>query len=154
MFGQYRRGDANDPDTYVASVAAVLSGYPPETIKYVTDPRTGMASNPKRDPKTGQTWTGLPDVADVKLACEAHYGPTRRAIEREAAEHRQLAERKMLAIPDGRPKPTYEELQRRCADAGLMIGPKSHRFQPIAPEAFCEGYGISKEQFDAIPDAK
>jgi hypothetical protein len=78
----------------------------------------------------------------------------RRATERESAERRQIAERKSLAITDGRPKPTYEELQRRCAEVGLAIGPKSSTIKTIAPEAFCEGYGISKEQFDAIPDAK
>jgi hypothetical protein len=43
LFGQYRTGEANDPDTYVAAVAAVLSEYPMETIRHVTDPRTGSS---------------------------------------------------------------------------------------------------------------
>lgn len=66
MFGCYRRGDANDPDTYVAAVAAVLSRYDAETIKNVTDPFGGIPSR-----KTENGWSGLPDVADVKEACEA-----------------------------------------------------------------------------------
>lgn len=59
LFGCYRRGDANDPDTYCAAVAAVLIGFPRDVVQYVTDPRTGI-------PGTEQ-W--LPSVAEVKQAC-------------------------------------------------------------------------------------
>jgi hypothetical protein len=45
--GSYRRGDANDPDTYVAACAAVLACYSPEIIKRVTDPRTGISTTEK-----------------------------------------------------------------------------------------------------------
>jgi hypothetical protein len=65
MFGCYRRGDANDPDTYVAAVSMVLSRYSAEVVKTVTDPFSGL---PSRKSESG--WTGLPDVADVKQACE------------------------------------------------------------------------------------
>lgn len=114
LFGCYRRGDANDPKTYVTAVAAVLADYPDETIRYVTDPRTGMASR--------GDW--LPTVGEVKRACEDHYGPTRRAIDREAQERRQLAEREMLAIADQHPRKTYEELIEDCRARGLNIGSK------------------------------
>jgi hypothetical protein len=66
LFGCYRRGEANDPDTYVAAVAAVLQHYAPEIIKAVTDPYGGLPGR-----KSEQGWAGLPDVADVKEACEA-----------------------------------------------------------------------------------
>ena len=66
MFGCYRRGDANDPDTYVAAVAMVLSRYSAEVVQAITDPFSGL---PSRKSESG--WTGLPDVADVKAACEA-----------------------------------------------------------------------------------
>lgn len=66
MFGCYRRGDANDPDTYVAAVAMVLARYSTEIIRSVTDPYSGL---PGRKNESG--WSGLPDVADVKEACEA-----------------------------------------------------------------------------------
>lgn len=66
MFGCYRRGDANDPDIYVAAVTAVLARYPAEIVKAVTDPCFGLPSR-----KTESGWSGLPDVADVKAACEA-----------------------------------------------------------------------------------
>lgn len=140
LFGCYRKGDANDPDTYVAAVAAVLSEYPDDTIWTVTDPRAGLPS------KVG--W--LPTVKEVRDACEDHYGPTKRAMEREAAERRQLAERKQLAITDDRPRPTYEELVADCQARGLMIGPKKPAV--VAIDALLTEYGVSREQFDAMPD--
>jgi hypothetical protein len=61
MFGCYRKGDANDPDTYTAAIAAVLAEYPAEVIKAVTDPRTGL---PRK-----VSW--LPTVKEVSDACDA-----------------------------------------------------------------------------------
>lgn len=112
LFGCYRKGEANDPKTYVTAVAAVLSDYPAETIRFVTDPRTGMPARSE--------W--MPTVGEVKRACEEHYGPIKRAIEREAAERKQLSERKALAITDQRPRKTYEELAAECRAKGLEIG--------------------------------
>lgn len=66
MFGCYRRGDANDPDIYVAACTAVLTHYTSEIVKAVTDPCFGLPSR-----KTDSGWSGLPDVADVKETCEA-----------------------------------------------------------------------------------
>ena len=59
LLGCYRTGDANDPDTYCAAIAAVLSRYSKDVVTYVTDPRTGIAGECK--------W--LPAVAEVKEAC-------------------------------------------------------------------------------------
>jgi hypothetical protein len=59
LFGCYRRGDANDPETYSAAVTAVLTRYPQHVVEYVTDPRTGIPSDAQ--------W--LPSVAEVKQAC-------------------------------------------------------------------------------------
>jgi hypothetical protein len=66
MFGCYRRGDANDPDTYVAAITAVLSRYDADTIHAVTDPYSGLPGQKKEN-----GYGGMPDVADVKEACEA-----------------------------------------------------------------------------------
>lgn len=65
LFGCYRRGDANDPDTYVAAVAMVLSKYAVEVIKAVTDPYSGLPSKKKES-----GYSGMPDVADVREACD------------------------------------------------------------------------------------
>lgn len=150
MFGCYRRGDANDPATYTAAVASVLAEYPEETIRYVTDPRTGLPSNPRIDPKTGRAYTGLPDVGDVRIACERHHGPMRRAMELEAQERQQLAERKRLMPPSG-PKKTYEELIQSCVDAGLDMGKRKQEKTNV--DVFLHEHGISRAQFDALPNA-
>lgn len=151
LFGQYRAGDANDPETYVASVAAVLAEYPMETIRYVTDPRTGIAANPLKDPETGKVWTGMPDLANVKRACEIHYAPTKRALEWEAHERRAAAERRQIEAEREGPRLTYDQIKAKFADVGIHIGPKAR--QPFDAGAFRKRHGITQEQWDSIPDA-
>jgi hypothetical protein len=63
LFGSYRRGDANDPDAYVASIAAVLSMYEPELVKKVTDPRTGIQT-------TEKFMTFMPNSGELKRYCD------------------------------------------------------------------------------------
>jgi hypothetical protein len=62
LFGCYRRGEANDPDTYVAAITAVLAEYDTETIKHVTDPRTGL---PRKT-------NFLPTIPELDKACIEH----------------------------------------------------------------------------------
>lgn len=151
LFGQYRKGDANDPDIYVASIAAILSDYPPETMRYVTDPRTGIAANPLSDPETGRVWTGMPDPANVKRACELHYAPTVRLQQRNAAIRKQLAEREQLQIEDQRPRKSYQEIVDDFAAVGIFIGPQ--KAAPVDGETMRDKLGLSKEAWDAIPNA-
>lgn len=63
LFGSYRRGDANDPDTYVAAIAAVLSSYSPEVIRESTDPRTGIAA-------TERFAAFMPNAGELKIHCD------------------------------------------------------------------------------------
>ncbi len=63
----FRKGDAADPETYSAAVAAILSCYPTQVVYRVTDPRSGL-------PGTSQ-W--LPTAAEVKAACEREMQPAR-----------------------------------------------------------------------------
>ena len=63
MFGCYRKGEANDPETYTMAIAATLAEYPAEVIQHVTDPRTGLPAKLKF----------LPSVAEVREACEDHW---------------------------------------------------------------------------------
>jgi len=64
LFGCYRKGDANDPDTYVAAVAAVLAAYDYELIREVTDPRSGIQASEKH-------CTFMPQAGEVKVYCDA-----------------------------------------------------------------------------------
>lgn len=59
LLGCYRRGDANDPETYSAAIAAVLTCFRQDVVEYVTDPRTGIPG----------VIGWLPSVAEVKKAC-------------------------------------------------------------------------------------
>lgn len=65
LFGGYRRGDANDPDMYVAAIAAVLALYDPEIIAQVTDPRTGISTHEKFR-------TFMPNSGELKAYCDEH----------------------------------------------------------------------------------
>ena len=61
LFGCYRKGDANDPETYTLAIAAILADYDREVITRVTDPRTGIPRKLKF----------MPNPAEVAEACEA-----------------------------------------------------------------------------------
>lgn len=63
LFGCYRRGDANDPERYVAAIAAVLSVYETELIREVTDPRTGIMT-------TEKYMTFMPNSGELKVYCD------------------------------------------------------------------------------------
>lgn len=115
MFGCYRRGDANNPDTYVAAVAMVLSKFSVEVIKAVTDPYSGLPSKKKEN-----GYSGLPDVADVREACDDEAGRIAR-MDR----YRQLPapdfNRKRLAAP-----------QRAPGDLATVFVPESNpRYQAL-----------------------
>jgi hypothetical protein len=65
----YRKDEAHDPEVYAAAIAAVLAdGYELAVIDYVTDPRSGLPSTQKF----------LPNVAEVREACEARATTLRR----------------------------------------------------------------------------
>ena len=61
MFGCYRKGDANDPETYTMAITAILRKFPIDVIKRVTDPADGIPSKFK--------W--MPNPAEVREECEA-----------------------------------------------------------------------------------
>ena len=83
LLGCYRKGDANDPDTYVAAITATLARYPEDVIRAVTHPATGLPI--QKD--------FLPTVREVYLACEAIVQPRREAEARRLRTEKQLAER-------------------------------------------------------------
>jgi hypothetical protein len=103
LLGCYRTGDANDPDTYVAAVTAVLSRYPEEIVTEVTHPATGL---PRQ-----KSW--LPTVKEVFDACQAAYQPI---LERER-EARIIAETLASRTdPDKSDRPTLEDMKAKYGD--------------------------------------
>lgn len=63
LFGCYRRGDANDPETYVAAISVVLSLYDVDLIREVTDPRTGIMTSEK-------FMSFMPNSGELKVYCD------------------------------------------------------------------------------------
>jgi len=101
LLGCYRTGDANDPETYVAAVTAVLARFPEQVITQVTHPVEGL-------PRL-KSW--LPTVKEVFDACREASLPM---LEREREEKiiaETLASR--TAEPDKTHRPTREELQAK-----------------------------------------
>ena len=90
LFGCYRRGDANDPERYVAAIAAVLSDYDFDLMKEVTDPRTGICS-------TEKFMTFMPNAGELKVYCETQAARKERL--------KRLGERRVPVAPEQRLEP-------------------------------------------------
>lgn len=144
LFGHFPPPDVGDPQVLLAGAVKIFASYPESAVEAVCDPLRGIPGRSK--------WA--PTLSEIRQALEVEVVPMRRAMEREAMERRQIAERKQLAIAHDKPRPTYEELVQQCADVGLQIGKQSKTGGKLAPRDFMERYGVSREQFDAIPNAK
>jgi len=103
LLGCYRTGDANDPETYVAAVTAVLARYPEEVITAVTHPVTGLPS------KKG--W--LPTVKEVSEACAEAHEPL---VQNELRLKRIKEQMEMRARMDRGEKPTLDQLKERYGE--------------------------------------
>lgn len=102
LLGCYRTGDANDPETYVAAITAVLARYPREVITAVTHPVSGIVIEVK--------W--LPSVMEVREACERAMLP----IQSNLARQKRIAEQMELRRleDEERPaRPSYEEMKAK-----------------------------------------
>ena len=71
LFGCYRKGDANDPETYTAAIAAVLAEYEEAVIARVTDPRTGIPRKLKFLPNPAEL-SDFCDEAKAAIAAEEY----------------------------------------------------------------------------------
>jgi hypothetical protein len=110
LFGCYRRGDANDPETYVAAISAVLSLYDAELIREVTDPRTGIQTAEKH-------MTFMPNAGELKVYCEAI-----------------AARRQRLQHLGSLPKP----VRTRLPAPGPRPGDKATVFVPVSHERYAK----------------
>jgi hypothetical protein len=121
MFGCFRKGEANDPELYVAAVAAVLGEYPRKVIDYVTDPRTGLPRKVDFHPT----------IAEISRACELEMTPIAHEQRRAAREleARQLTDKDQMdseakarvinglrELADGLKNGTLKKMERRDDD--------------------------------------
>ena len=141
LLGCYRTGDANDPEAYITAVVSVLVRYPANIIREVTEPATGLPSRLK--------W--LPTIAEIREECEILANRERRRVERDRQIREQIEARDRLQITDNRPKKTYQQLVAECRALGIMIGPDGPR-QAVDVGEIRSKYGISQDQWDAIPN--
>jgi hypothetical protein len=84
MFGCFRKGEANDPDVYVAAITATLARYSEDIITAVTHPTKGLPIE--------LDW--LPSVRQVYQACEVLNQSANAAAKRRRDIDELLAERK------------------------------------------------------------
>lgn len=103
LLGCYRTGDANDPETYVAAITAVLARYPEEVITQVTHPATGLPS------KKG--W--LPTVKEVAEACGAAMEPI---VEEHARLKRIKDQLEMRERMERGERPSLDQLKERYGE--------------------------------------
>ena len=114
LLGCYRTGDANDPETYVAAIAAVLAQYSEGIVTQVTHPVTGLPS--------AKSW--LPTVKEVHDACEEAMAPAIRQQQRERQVAELLAEREAIEAARGQVRPTLEEMHAKYGpNWGLDLDP-------------------------------
>ena len=128
---------------FVAGAEKMFARYPIEACREVADPSRGY-------PATEQF---APTLAALRLALEAAARPHLQKREREARA-RALARERAAEQRDTGPRPSHEELQRRCAALGLPIGePRRRKLVDAAAESarVRERYGISQEAWDAVP---
>jgi hypothetical protein len=146
MMGSMRSPES-DLQIFAFGAEKMFSMFPIEACRAVADAASGYPS----------TERFAPTLAGLRIALEEAARPIMLTRQREARDRARAEERaaERAATPSG-PRPTYEELQRRCAAAGLIIGAKRGRrvFDAEAEvERVCRQYGISKEAWDAIPRA-
>ena len=122
LMGSWRKIEADDPKTFAATIAKVLSAYPDDVIEAVTDP-----AGPYR-----LAWKFPPDAPEIHAACERAMAPRYEASSR-AAEHRrieaQLAERDRVEA--ARQAMREDQIQRleACADE-LQQPPDGRDLEP------------------------
>jgi hypothetical protein len=104
LFGCFRRGDANDPEVYVAAISAMLAQYPDWVVTKVTDPMRGIPSE----------MDFLPTVKEVKEACEKLVAPVRQEQGYQERVEQQLADREL----DKSTRLTYKELSDKYGGDG------------------------------------
>lgn len=127
LFSAYRLDQYSDPDGFMAQAAIVLSGYDPEIVCYVTDPRTGIQRTQKFPPT----------ISEITDACEARGAAKAREVELERWRERKRRTDELRAegvrVPERKEGTfTYAEFLKYCEQNNLNPRPIG-RFEK-APE--------------------
>jgi hypothetical protein len=102
MLDFWRTGSANNTDTYLTAVAAILARYPEQVIYSVTSPTDGLPVQ--------LTW--MPSLKEVKDACEKEMEP----IHRREREAKLVAETLADREVDKSDRPTITDLKAKYGE--------------------------------------
>lgn len=142
MLGGYPSLNLHDPETYIASVTALLCGF----SWWVGERAIEKVSTESKF---------VPSKAEIAEACKhfapdpsiVHSKPLSVMIEEATSAAREEKARRLLEPP----KQTIEELRAEMRERGFPMGGKApHRETADSVKA---KLGLSDEQWDAIPDA-
>ncbi len=141
LLGGYPSLSLHDPETYIASVTALLCGF----SWWVGERAIEKVSTESKF---------VPSKAEVAAACQ-HFAPSSRVRtwgdDWDARSRAQLAERERQEALPPPPKQTIEELRAEMRARGLnMGGPAGHT---ETPETVRAKLGLTQEEWDALPDA-
>lgn len=114
MFGCYRKGEAHNPEVYVAGITATLADFPQVVVDYVTDPRTGLPGSLK--------W--LPSIAEVREACANRLAAIRYAEWRNRKRERDAELAAMEKPIDPQQRQRVGELMRELVEHLRRFDPK------------------------------
>lgn len=125
LFSAYRLDQYSDPDGFMAQAAVVLSGYVPEIVTYITDPRTGIQRTQKFPPT----------ISEITDACEARTAALARekSLEEWRERKRRTDELKAQGIKVQERRAgtfTYAEFLKHCEKNNLNPRPIG-RFESI-----------------------
>lgn len=127
MYDCYRRNDASNADVFLRAATKILARYPDDVIETVTDPERGLPGTLK--------WP--PQPSEVKEACEALMAPQREQAAWDFCALIQFAER--------------ENDERDAIDAPAMEKKRAEAVQEVAAASLRERFGLTREQWDALP---
>jgi hypothetical protein len=116
LFNSYRLDQYTDPDGFKLSIGLVLEQYPIDTIKFVTDPRTGIQ----------RRCTFPPGVKEVVDACDQHLYEVART-----KRFQNWGKGNDLML-EGPPKPTLEEMKAKYGEDWGM-GHEEARIRTMEP---------------------
>lgn len=136
LFYFYPAQDVGNPEIFIAGVIELFERYPIEVLERAASAADGIPSKFKFIPRIAE----IKDFLDGLLP--------------KAPAPRTYPVFEKLPAPDKSARPTYGELQTRCHAVGLMIGNRGHTgFSSEETDQFRETWGITDEQWRAIPDA-
>lgn len=142
LLGCYPSPNLHDPETYIASVTALLCGY----SYWVGERAVERVVN---------TAKFVPSRAEIVESCE-HFAPSKRTMD-SASEWDRLAAaqaEERLRIESSTSSAERERVLGGFAElrAHLHSGGDRRKAREFTPEAVKARYGITQEQWNAIPD--